>query len=308
MWLFFIIITYMLIDCSANLIAIAKSVGAPLFSALVAFMLFYLTTERDKRKERKKKRVEYKNRANYLAKLALMSKGACNHQHRLLIAYAKETRQLPLISHSLVLTNMTSLERLSKIISDESSFISLIKHRIYEDKAKSITFFTEFVVIIDYLFELYTNVVQVVEKRHTTQNEESNKYASFASNLTNDLVTLLHSLETLDKSPIKQTFSDECDRIQANFNKQNSRDIETHFNFILIPFLKTSYKSIDKTFTQVKELMDLIKIAEEMRRLREQMIENSQSHAKFIEDSCANFQLAMDNLNSHNEVLKAKLN
>lgn len=297
----------MVLNFALNLLDIGRLFGPSLLSALVAFMLFRLTSLRDKKKEKKKQKVERNARVNYLAKLATMAKGACNHQLRLFESYAEEIKNAPLSSHSLIITEITSLERLFKITGDELSFKALTKLKMGDDSNASITFFTGLVVTIDYLYGLHQNIIEAVAKWHKENKSHRDVYTDIANNLMHDIVEFSIDLETPPILPIEKQFVDGTFKLQRELNNQTDRDIDTHCKVFIIPFLQLSYESISDSFPKLKQLTELIKTAENIRKQYEQIKDSSLDHAAFIEKSCVQFKSAIENLNEKNAELSTKL-
>ncbi|RZK43058.1 MAG: hypothetical protein EOO90_05230 [Pedobacter sp.] len=279
----------------------------PLLSALVAFMLFAMTSRRDRRKDDKRRKLEREQRAKYLLELISSSSRLTNHQWKLLDAYINEVKASPFNSHTLMLTPIFSLERLFNLIGDELSFISLTTIDDSNKSNKLIGYYTELTVSIDYLHGIKTNIMEAVKERFSNKQLEGNKYYESINTLAEDISTLLIELQVLQMSASEQMFLKESIALQETLNAQPSRDIEEHFKYFLVPFISLCYNCSNETFTKIDALSRLVKQAKNLENSRSQMLATIKHHVDLMEHSSANFKKAIAHLSDKYTLLKENL-
>lgn len=287
----------MLLDC-ATLFTFdtLKLFAPPLFSALVAFMLFAMATRRDKRKDRKKLKKERLNKVrhfNYVAKEAIKTvekQAQALREHLLAVAKNRFTPT------PLSLYNKQSCEVLVDLISDETIFSSLTNIPLVnnEDVIQIFSKVSSKGVYINHQLESILNGVK----------DNFDYIHSQTKLIQTEVDELLRAVNSLSVSLQKEGFQVQEDQdfvahtkqINDKLYSQEDQGLETFYNFFIMPLAEIVNHCRVHMFSNINGLLTVSRVRDRAERMYNELFGTHIAYQKLLAEEASKLQGECDNL------------
>lgn len=289
-------------NCSITFSEFVKSFG-PLISAFFAIMIFYMTSQRDKKKDKKKRKLERKQRATYVTILANETIKASNQQLIASINNVESFKFDPIRHHPLELNTNVSLERLVKVLGEELTFLAITKLKVSDIPNGSIKLFGDFTVTIDYINALLRQIFDVIGDKTALKVKEDKEFQQSTDSLISAMNMTVRELQKGQMSKIETDFISAMIDIRTNLNKQIVQDISTFYYHLVIPLQKETQRFYHTSFSKIDELSEITKYADYSERYYNQMKIGSSKLVFELEDVNNKLRIAIDTLSRLNDTL-----
>lgn len=260
-------------------------IAGPILAASVAISLFYFTTRRDLKREKRKLEIEQRNRLRYLTHQIKDVIDAVNLHIENVRHYQKHLRDKPIGEHHIFYAPLSGIERLKKVLSEEHSFTTLTT-LISQNEEKNVEMFSSLTMQVDYVYEALTSIDHMVNNHNDHQIKEQFKFQS----VTDNIKQLAQSLTIRIQRDF--TGSKEATELLKEFIIMNDRIIAagdsemiTYHKHLVNPIFNITQRYLTATFPEVNSLLEIAKWSEEANRIYRQLNDFSLREADLIEIS-----------------------
>lgn len=294
------------INCSTMFAEFVKSYG-PLISAFVAIFLFHQTTLRDKKKEKKQRRLERKNRIKYITNIITDAIKTITNQTEKLEVNIKDIRTTPTEFHPIALFASSSIETLTNLLNEENSFVAITKLTKWMPSVNEVDIYSDLVAKADFAHALINDLKLQIQTRFTNLQSEQLNYQIATDNILTKTNSILSALQKLEMTAVDTRFITSIEAIDKELQSSETRDAEAFYNILIIPTLKVTKDFMVRGFSETDKLDELRKVSEDSARIYRQTVTNSKLHADSLEHIYTSLIEAKDGLLLSNEKIKKAL-
>lgn len=270
----------------------------PLLSALVAFMLFYMTTKRDRKKDKEKSSAESLNKVkhfNYVAKeaITLVDKQANAIREHITLVESNLFEAVPI-----GVCNKRSCELLVDLISSEGVFNSFTKVslKIGTDVVETFSKVSARGVYINHQLESILKGV-----------EDNIDYIHSQTKLIQvGIDELLQSINTLSLLIQKKGFDIQEDKdfvegtksIDEKLYSQKSQGLETFYTHLVLPLKDLVIHCRVKNFANIDSLLAVARARDRVNRMYNELFGSRETYKLTLGEEATKLQAECDNLKS----------
>lgn len=245
-------------------------------AAYMAYFIFVKETKIEKAKERAKKDEERTDKLNYLSALVESALRTSSQQKNNLKNQIKTIRQNNIEFHLMTQVPLYDLKRITEVLNLEEYLLAYTNH-YSQDRASSVQEFKNIIASIDYLYDVFQNIIFQLKSSQTYDYQRKKKLQEIFENGWNLSGKLMLHFQQYDP----QSYA-EFIQLYQNFmqnHQGHNYDLQFYNDFFFEPFneFSTNYLSVGRrvipevlelgiytrdgkqSFSQIKSENDIVK-------------------------------------------------
>lgn len=268
----------------------------PLFSALVAFMLFYMTTRRDRKKDKKKESKDNRKMVKHFVYVVQESISLVDSQHKALEEHIANVKQDKFNSRAVGYYDKKSCELLVDLLSDTATFSAVSKSQI-NDADRIIETYSKINskgVFINHLLGATLESIKLNHEYIVSKSKEIQSHIDTLLQAINSLSVYLQKLEEVNDSDIY--FVEAVRGLDATLYGQEKSDIETFYDFLIMPFEPVINECKNHYFSNINGLLEVARARDKAHRTYNELFGTHGIYLLNLEDEAFKLRTECDNL------------
>lgn len=267
-----------------------------LFAALVAFMLFHMTTRRDRRKDKKKEKKDNRKKIMHFIYVVRESIKLVDAQHNALEKHIDEVKLDKFNSRSIGYYDKKSCELLVDILSDTATFSAVSKSQINYGKGIIETYskINAKGIFINHLLGASLGSIKVNHEYIVSQSKLIQSYIDNLLQAINSLSIHLQKLEAFTDLDVH--FVESVRSLDASLYGQEKCDIQTFYEFLILPFEAVIIKCKNQHFSNINALLEVARARDKAHRSYNELFGTHDIYVMNLQDEALKLRTECDNL------------